>query len=405
MTKEVTSSQSAKILYHQFRHLQRRNRAVSRFAESPVSLIQLHLLIEISSEQSVAPAVLADNLMISRQECSRLCKPYLTDGTIRYGNSNNARKPLVLTAKGRELVAQLDKTADDRLQEIFRNCSKSSMNHLAEIMRAIGNRWHVPRGTPRPHEHVLRYEIRRLTRAFGLIGRTTFNHPVNATEWHVLAALHSEEQANSIRQMSQAFDLLENSLRLVLRRLESRKLVIQIPSPEGKRAGKFELTRKGEHFIQNVEDFAVSQIQKAIDACSIEEIEGSIDVLKKVTGWPKEGVELVNRRISDSGELLVARRLYLKTISTQLDSLNIPPLIYEQHSNAYALFRGKEMVACAVRAHNTRRKEASLIGFDSTVITPKMLREFIVMVLGVKSDRDALSQIPKDEVARSYGWR
>ncbi len=274
-------------ILHQFRHLQKRNRAVSVVGESKISLVESHLLTEIDSAKAVTGMELAQKMNLPKQEVSRLGGKLIAQGLVAQAKGPDRRAKLYsLTATGQSIVKTIDEKANILLEELLTPLTSQQRKKLEELMREISDVAKIEKLNHRPQEHPLRVEIRRITRALTLLKAKVFDSPLNPTEWHILSEIQEHGSSVSLSTIAMELNLSLATVSSSLKQLRRRNLVIAKTSKLDSRIKLFSLSARGMSTLLKTSKLGEQIIKDGLEPLAIFEAKQLSKYLEKITKSP-----------------------------------------------------------------------------------------------------------------------
>jgi DNA-binding MarR family transcriptional regulator len=107
--------------------------------DSPYSLAEARVILEIGSIQECTPSRLKETLKIDFGYLSRIIKRLLRDKVIYETKSatDGRSRYLFLTGKGQEILSYVNEMSDRQVETFIHKLSREELTQLAEHMQAI----------------------------------------------------------------------------------------------------------------------------------------------------------------------------------------------------------------------------------------------------------------------------
>ena len=286
----VSSERSAQAtrFFHLWQRFQERNGVVSKSYSSPLSLLELNLLIETALQPDRSGSKLSQLLNVPPLTISRALVRLEGSGLItRRTAAQDARvRKNALTPSGIRTLQALDLEANQILESMNPAFSAADLKRLVKLMSVIAAALPRQLAAGRPSDHPLRPMIRTLTRGLGLLGSSVFGiDSISTFEWHVLNAI--DQGSGQIRALDicHRFQAQRNSVSVLLQRLERRGLVRRTVGDGGDRREKqLAIQSKGTKVLASIARNGASIFVEAMQQLSPEQANDLCDLFEQFIG-------------------------------------------------------------------------------------------------------------------------
>lgn len=288
MAASSERSAQATRFFHLWQRFQERNRVVSKSYSSPLSLLELNLLIETALQPDRSGSKLSQLLHVPPLTISRALTRLEGSALItRRPGAKDARvRKNALTPSGVRTLQALDVEANLILQSMNPTFSAADLKRLVKLMGVVAAAFPLQLATGRPTDHPLRPMIRTLTRGLGLLGSSVFGiDSVSTFEWHVLNAI--DQGAGQIRALDicHRFQAQRNSVSVLLQRLERRGLVRRTVGESGDRREKqLAIQAKGTKVLTSIARNGTAIFVEAMQQLSPEQANDLCDLFEQFIG-------------------------------------------------------------------------------------------------------------------------
>ena len=243
-------------LHRLFRKAQQNNRSVAEFTlAEQLALIEIQTASERGVEEDLlTPKDVAASLSLEQSIVSRLLARLEQRRAIesRVSSIDARRRLLRPTREGSDYLRQVDQRANEILSSRLEGLSLKEQKAVHQLYRKLADGLGVERSIQRKSDHPLRPDQRRLTRAFGLIGKSYGGFPLAPSEWHILAEL-LEQEMNST-ELSTRIGLPLTTVGQIVSRLELRGLLTRKRSKFDRRKQSLSLTKNGRALVEEAQD-------------------------------------------------------------------------------------------------------------------------------------------------------
>jgi len=286
----VTTSPGERI-FRAFREFQRLNRFISVDSAAALSLAAAHAIIEIDAHPGIDIGSLAAILEMPRTSLAAVLRSLKRQRLVSVTKSkvDSRRRSLKITAKGLALVRYEDPIIDAHLVWVLSPLGPAEEPKVASLVREIADGMGTPPCQPREHEHPVRNQLRRATRALRLIHADFMGTSLGSPEWQVLSKVAEKGSYKSISDVANELSLQLSTATTICARLRERGYLKSTTSSHDRRAATISLTRAGEDFLKASEGAAASRIERAVANVPSDRLMEEISVFEKVVTARREG--------------------------------------------------------------------------------------------------------------------
>ena len=263
----------------------RRRRLRAKYAVGSVGISEAHLLLQLDTEPESTAKDLAEALSLDKSTISREINRAIKNGLLRQRTSSQDRraKKLSITPKAKKLLGQLDSSQAEILRECFRELHDKDEQSLAELLRLLADGLGAQSLAMRPEDHPVTVENRRLSRVMGMLGNAMGDSSFSISEVHILLTLSKAKENLGAREILDKVPFEPSTLSRKLRRLEAEKWILRRTSRKDARCSSLSLSAKGRRALLAYEESVSKQIGSALEACSSEQIQNYIRILRSIS--------------------------------------------------------------------------------------------------------------------------
>ncbi|MCB9030012.1 MAG: MarR family transcriptional regulator [Deltaproteobacteria bacterium] len=362
-----------------FRIVQRRNRAVLHVGSGVLTLAESHLLTELNANGSLTASDLCELTKLNKQNVSRLLKNLENSGYLssKLNKSDQRQKVLKLTAKGKSAVLSVDKDTNARLNKLIDGLSVKQRGEVESFFKQIADGFSIPTIKKRPSDKGLRVQIRRITRAFGLLGSNVFESNLSSLDWHLLAEIFEAKTGLGIKELTQVLGVKQTTISQAIKRLEARQLIARHNDPNDLRRSIIALTFKGQQKLEEISNQGGSLLEKALSNLSADECKTLIKYLTTMAGIESVTPQFALKRLKGDNALKRARKMAIEFYATCKGDMDIPGVLFSDDSYVLACFVERELAAAIEFKHNSSKKlVACNLVFDREAISPTTAERF-----------------------------
>lgn len=336
------------------RLLQRRNRAVMSVGEIRLSLAESHVLTELDSGSTVSAQELARLLLVNKQAISRLVRDLVEGGLVaaRGSRTDGRAKLLSLTPRGRAAVAGVDASSNATLRALLDRLTPAEETRLVAYFRTLADGLAVPEQGVRLGEPELRPQIRRLTRAFGLISARAFGSALTPLEWHILAEIDAGASPLGAADLSELLEVATPTVVQCTRKLTDRGLLTGTASLSDRRRRSLALSKEGHGILTETRELAAHRLGAGLRALSTAQTSALKHLLEKIVTGGEAASEPIVRALRSAKELNNARRLAVRYYYALSPETVLPGSLFPASSRNFGLYRGEELLAAIELAPN-----------------------------------------------------
>jgi DNA-binding MarR family transcriptional regulator len=257
-------------------NFQRQNRFAATAGKTDLSLVESHFLCEVDGTPNIDLSLVRERLDVDSVRISRAVASLSQRDLLEVfpDATDRRRKRLRLTAKGAQLLAQIDEESNLSLARMRARILPEQAERARTYLNRLADGLNSPETVIRPVDDPLRPAIRRLTRSMGLLGQNVHGSSgVNSLEWLVLARLASSKSPLSASALCNYFSVPANTMSDLVKRFSQRGILIQERGAleTDRRSCGLRLTGAGEELFSEVHKDAVQQFLDGLREFSDEE--------------------------------------------------------------------------------------------------------------------------------------
>lgn len=328
-------------IHRLFHKMAQANRAIGNSLPGGLSLAQNQLLVELDADKDRSLRDLEHLLKLDQSSISRLSAGLETRGLIKRtpDPEDGRRYRLELTAAGRNSISATDRFADKRLEEFCSALSADEARRLGKYFKLLGDGMGESSGIPRPHEHPLRAEQRRLARAVGLLSDSYMQSGLAVSYWYLLSEVCTNRDSLDIKSLSERLGLAKNSVSTLVSVLQRKGFIQKRSSESDARSVFVTATNKGRQLFQELEEKAAQLIESGLKSFSKAEANELAELLRRfVSAGDRSLAQLLldgkfslARSVSERAK---ARSFLVLEGLRSEDSLYLPDTLFgEQYTN------------------------------------------------------------------------
>jgi DNA-binding MarR family transcriptional regulator len=372
-------------LHRAIREFPRYNRFLVKAHETQLTPVEAHILVELDCTPNCLQKDLGLKLAIDKVPLSRLITKLQDAGLLESETNPKDRRELFLnlTHKGEKILLSFDSQANAKL-DAFTSAAglmSSQVSKLAKFFHKLADGLNAPQSTARRDEHILRASIRRLTRAFGLLGGTSLGSDLALSEWQVLltAAEHSGRFTPSV--LSELLGVDRTAIAVTLRVLKEKSLILKKKSPNDSRSELIHCTKLGFRLIAKIENLAV----RDFESLSSDDIEDVILVERFIRGAALDFFlhqrQLAVTPIKEERDFQLVRRLKMLEICSPNYSKKVAGSLFSEENLCVGLYQDANLLAAIELKENSSKNsnKYTLVNlFSSENLHPDSVRALIV---------------------------
>lgn len=244
-------------LHRALREFPRYSQFVDKAHSTSLTLAESHLLSEVSATRGLKAKDLSSLLMLDKIAISRLIAELTRRKLLRaeVDALDKRQKSLSLTPRGKQELAAFDRRANLLLtafDEIAR-FGERERTDLQELLTLICDRLQIMDSPLRRGEHSMRPAVRRLARAFGLLGSRAQGTGFSVLQWQILLELCETNGGGSVSSLSALFKVSGSTLSQAVRVLISNRLIARRGSTEDRRSALLFPTPRARKLVAEIE--------------------------------------------------------------------------------------------------------------------------------------------------------
>ncbi len=385
-TEKNTSRQSLlERLTDQFRVLQKRNRFVAGAHDTGLDLMESHALVELSANSNLSAADMQRLLSISKSANFRLFRRLKQEGFLAAkSQKNKVRQPsFQITTRGRKVLQAFDSAANANLERFCEGLSREECLKLLKYFEVVADWYGVLPSPKRAAEHILRPAMRRVTRAFGLLGDSVLGSGLNSVKWHCMHEIASNPVVGFGGDLSRILGISPTTVSYTVRWLEKSKLVKREKSERDGRHQLIKVTKRGQELLTKLQRHFVDELSSALENLELEELKEFVSIMAGLTSDAKtSGLTGSLERAETSTVRAELRRFFVGRLIQDKGPLDLPAVLFGSDSVCYGLRVGAEILACLEIRLGEGNPVLLNVAWDRAQINSASIKEFILGCLG-----------------------
>ncbi len=343
-------------LYESICSMHRRNRTVASAYDTPLTPLESNTLPEIEANPGINLVELKNRLHLDQVSTTRLIQGLAHDGLVTQEKSKTDRrfKEIKLTAKGRKLFEISSERALAIHQSALERVPAKQRKLFVSLFRKFNDALGAEAAAELPGDAATMREVRRISRALGLLSRNMFGHAeCSAIEWYTLDLLSQPGASSHVVDLADLLGAPTKTFAALVQRLVTRGIIKQSINAQDNRYRTITLTPAGKALYRKRRAAAEKLLSTALLKLSTPERRTITHLFSLYTGMnlPAEGTviasSLLLRRISDESLLPEARAfIYRERVKQELVLTQSTDLLGEK-SVTYAAWLNEKMVAVA----------------------------------------------------------
>ncbi len=278
MAKQLRQQQSrqreVQRIFTAIRSMHQRNRTVANLYGLSRSLAEAHATVEVAAHPGISPSELAKRLGLSPVSMTRVLSSAYDAGFVRWSQDAKDRrlKRLKLGPKAETFLRQNLERNVATFGAAYERLSTQGRRRFQQYLQIFCDGWAAPPAAATPEEPPLMSEIRRLTRALGLLtDKLSFAPWCPPLKWHVLTlARAGGSNGVSSKVLSSSLAAAPKLISDLLRTLKSAGLVRCGRLQE--KAVQVTIAPKGIEALDDLERAAITQFERCLERLSTEQL-------------------------------------------------------------------------------------------------------------------------------------
>lgn len=354
MVNSKRSADFALSIYHLFRKFQQRNSFVLQAHELPLSTTEANLLVELDSDPTISIGTLSNMLRMDSSSISRMLQALARRKLVKVSHSKVDARCVQyrVTAAGSSLLRRFDESANSRYRQFAASMSAGQIIELKEFLKVLSDGLGAMDSPLRPVDFLLRGEIRRVTRALGLLSANFQGFGISAVQWQVLTEISTNPLPQMVNSLIDSINIPQNTMSQLLTSLEKRKLLMRQSVPHDKRARRIILTTQGERLVSEIESAACLRIEQALSGLTSERLKRGIGVLELFVGTQNGSGSSSRlsqthtvRALLDPELQADARALSIRYLVERKLERFVPPQLISAETKSFGLYEKEKLVA------------------------------------------------------------
>jgi DNA-binding MarR family transcriptional regulator len=247
------------------------------------------------------------------------------------------------------LLVALDDLSNARLNKFDRASGMKDVEllELSDAFHQLSDALNAGDTARRNKEHQLRPGIRRMTRAFGLLGRRALGSELNTLEWQTLLSIAENPCSYRPTELALYQGVHKSTMAIALAELERRGLIARIADKNDKRATYLSASNAGYRQITSIETRTARRFSawQSVTTRQVELLERWMRGAASVYHLDDKSLKI--ETLVDESAITQARHATAAFYLSSPLSLTIPAELFSLRNNLYGLYRAGELVAAA----------------------------------------------------------
>lgn len=371
-------------LYDLFLRFNRRLTFIITRLAPPLSLDESHVLAEVELNAGISVVEVAARIGMDKSTTSRFIAALADRDFLKVVQSEEDKrvKKIMLTQQGRDILRVDNGIRNQQVSECISSLNtkdQSSLRYYLSLMAdALGA---VPVfGTA--EDNAVKIEIRRLTRAFGIIGNQFMGTGFTVHQCQVLHLVFTNGYEMSMQDLRDMLPFEKTTFSRLVSGLADDDLILKVASEFDRRQFNVKLTQKGIAIAQHNLKLGAAVMQTSTQKMSSEDINNFVVILEKFLMQTRR-TERVMAEESVSVDILktpeerkVGRGFLMETLVRLHAHYDVPEEIFPRGSLCYALYIGNSM-----RAVFEIRKDGNAGEIFNVAVAPEILNSELPLKL------------------------
>lgn len=357
------------ILYDHFLAFNRRLRVIIQRLHPPLDLVETHLLGEIDQQRIINSTALLETLRIEKTKVSRTIAYFLEKKWIEARQSQSDRRVryFTITPAGKEIFMADNHFRNLQVRECLSPLSHSEQKDLVNFINRMADALGTSQIVSLPGDVVGKMEIRRLTRAIGLLGDNLLDLGLPLDECQLLHMVHRDGNRMSMSTLKIIMPWEMTLISRLTTSLAERGLLKKVPLPYDKRHVQVVLTTEGTARAQKNLQHGGKRLLGALTQFSPPARTQFFTLLEKMLAHnleapnSEESKKMVVQEITGEESIKTARAFLVETLVAQKRSHEIGASILHPQNISYQLTNlGAIRAVCELEVRN---QDVSLLYF------------------------------------------
>lgn len=367
-------------IHRALREFPRYNNFLDRVSGLELSPPESHILVEVGGPHALSFGELCTRIGLEKTAMSKLVAKMQRRGHLKVSTSpDDARiKILTLTSSGKNLLLKFDRLADQRLLDFDQatQMKKSELRRLNQIVTSLADVLLASPSVHREKEHILRPSIRRLTRAFNLLGRRAMGSALNTLEWQILLTLCENTNLFTPSALCEQLSTTKSAVAVALAELERQGYVMREQKIDDGRVYHLRPKQSAFNLARTLELQAIKSYQNLTNVSreEVEIIERWIRGAAYHFHIARRGLTI--KRLTEQSELSPARELLARFYLSNKHLFQIPEVMLARQGDIYGLYANTKL-SSVVEFKPGKSREIVNFATDQT-LSSESLRAFVL---------------------------
>lgn len=317
----LTNERNYLRLYTLLLAFQRRRRMLRRaYRVAMITTAEAHILLYLDTAPDASATELAAVLNLDKSTLSREIAQMRRKGllSIQLSTSDRRKRVLVLPAKAKNIVCELDHSQRYIMGECLAALSAQMESRLGHYLKTLADGLGAKPAVKRVADHRVSLEIRRLARVLGMLGDKPGATELVLSQVHLLESLVQADTDLAAADLTKVIPLDASTISRHLKHLARRGWITRRPAQGDKRKRTIQLTAAGKRVLALHQNEVARRFHAALKSLTAAQLHDFLELLQAVAGprtqAPKpsapEGIKV--RRLRETEELTAARGFLLE---------------------------------------------------------------------------------------------
>ncbi len=352
-------------IHRSLRSLQIKYRRVRKGSELSVAIAEVHVLVELEAAGELTINELADSLLISQSQVSRIVQRLRSRRLIsqRSDRADNRRVLSSLSREGRAMVTHIDEVMGGIFSATARRLRAGEQRQLAHFFERVAHGHGCTTIRVRRGESKLRACHRQMARVFGLLGGTVYGSDLTRSQWCILEAIMLAPEPINATIVGAHLGVKNSLISEIVTSFEAHGYIERVRSSDNHRVFLLWPSARGRKYFRRLETQAILKLRRVLKGTPSAALRHLHQLLRRFAGeWGRESIylsqTLVTQRIESAQSVRHARAFALRELVARGWEFDAPDPLFGAEQLIWGLYdtSAREPViraVCAVSARQT----------------------------------------------------
>ena len=373
-----------------FRALQKRNRFVGTAHDTGLDLAESHALVELAGSPDSSSADIQMMLGITKSASFRLFRRLKQRGLIKFRSSagHSGHYRYALTPNGERALLAFDKAANANLDQFTAKLNEHDIKELLSFLEKLADWYRAAPSPCRRNDHILRPAVRRLTRAFGLLGDSVLRSRLSSVKWHVLHEVTYNPMVRFSLDLCRTLYLSPTTVSYTVGVLARNGLLKRRRNSEDSRYAALHATKKGRVVLERLANAFLADLEAGLADLSLDQLKKFAELMSVMTG---EGDDSLRPELGDCkvrlarapAERRELRNFLVRQLIRNQSPRCLPEVLFGKKSACFGLYKSDELAACLEIAPGAaaRRPVLTNLAWDEKLLSAMDVKAFVAQCL------------------------